>query len=189
MTIVQTGKDTGTDPSATEDPTGGSPLRRVAARFEEGILCLLLGTMIVLACLQIALRAFFDSGLLWADPLLRYLVLWSGLLGAAMATSRGKHIALDIASYLLPMWLHPLVLLACHLFSLLTSTVLSWASILFVRSEMEYGGPGLLAIPSWVWNLVFPLAFLLITLRYLKLFIITARGILRQVVLTSEAGG
>ncbi len=171
MIIVQTAKDTGTDPAAT-DQAGASLLGRAAARFEEGILCLLLGAMIVLACLQIALRAFFSSG----------------LLGAAMATSRERHIALDLAGYLLPVRLQPLVLLACHLFSLLTSGVLTWASILFLRSEMEYGGRSLLEIPSWVWNLVFPLAFALITLRYLLLLITTARRVLRQAAIPGEAG-
>lgn len=148
-----------------------SALLRGAARFEELVLCLLLTTMIVLACLQIVLRSVFSSGLDWADPLLRYLVLWSGLLGAAMATSRGSHIALDLAGFLLPPWLQPLVQALCNLFSLCTAGVLTWASYLFIRSEMEFGESGLLAIPSWGWNLIFPLAFALITMRYLVLLV------------------
>jgi len=146
-----------------------SSLVQKGARFEELVLCLLLGSMIMLACLQIALRTFFGGGLLWADPLLRYLVLWSGLLGAAMATSRGEHIALDLAGYLLPENLQPFVQMACHLFSLVTAGFLTWASILFLESEIEYGGPGLLDIPTWSWNAIFPLAFSLITMRYLIL--------------------
>lgn len=149
-------------------------IAQAAARFEEVVLGLLLSSMILLACLQIVLRTFFAGGLLWADPLLRYLVLWSGLLGASMATSRGSHIALDLAGYLIPKWLQPLIQLVCYLFSAITSGFLTWASVLFIRSEMEFGNPGLLAIPSWGWNLIFPLAFLLITLRYLVLLITTA---------------
>ncbi|SHO43237.1 TRAP transporter small permease [Desulfopila aestuarii] len=156
-----------------------SSLAQKGARFEELVLCLLLGFMIVLACVQIALRTFFGGGLLWADPLLRYLVLWSGLLGASMATSRGEHIALDLAGYLLPEKLQPLVQLACHLFALITSGFLTWASILFIQSEIEYGSPGLLDIPTWGWNMIFPLAFLLITLRYLALVFTTTTTILQ----------
>lgn len=147
-------------------PTGW--LQRLA-RFEEIVLCLLLAAMILLSCLQIGLRTFFASGLLWADPLLRYLVLWSGLLGAAMATSRNEHISLDLAGYLIPERLQPLIGLACNLFSLATAGCLTWAAILFLQSEIEYGGPGLLDVPSWGWNMIFPLAFGLITLRYLGL--------------------
>jgi TRAP-type C4-dicarboxylate transport system permease small subunit len=159
------------------DPKRSSLLQQ-GARFEELVLCLLLGFMILLACLQIALRTFFGGGLLWADPLLRYLVLWSGLLGAAMATSRGEHIALDLAGYLLPEKLQPLVQLACHLFSLITAGFLTWAAILFIQSEIEYSGPGLLDIPTWGWNAIFPLAFSLITLRCLILVVTTGTAML-----------
>lgn len=141
---------------------------------EAAVLCLLLGAMILLACLQILLRSVFSSGLFWAEPLLRYLVLWSGLLGAAMATSRGKHIALDLAGYLVPERWQPYLQLLIHLFSALVAACLTYAALLFLRSEMQYGGAGLFAIPSWMWNLVFPLVFALITVRYSILCCTTA---------------
>ena len=54
---------------------------------EDSILALLLFGMIVLSTSQIFLRNIFDSGIIWADPLLRVMVLWIGLLGALAATS------------------------------------------------------------------------------------------------------
>lgn len=136
-------------------------------RLEEGFLCLLLTLMIVLACLQIVLRGVFSGGLLWIDPLLRHMVLWSGLFGAAAATGKGKHIALDVASYLIPAPLTPWLRLLIHLFSAVVAVVLTWAAVIFVNNEMDFGGTSLLSIPSWCWNLVFPLAFALIGLRFL----------------------
>jgi TRAP-type C4-dicarboxylate transport system permease small subunit len=141
-------------------------LRTWAQRLEEGFLCLLLLAMILLACLQIALRLVFSEGLLWADPLLRYMVVWSGMFGAAVATKKGKHIALDVASYLVPAHLQSWLQLLIHLFSTLVSAALTWAAVLFVRNEAEFGSTTLLAMPSWLWNLVFPLAFGLITCRF-----------------------
>ena len=143
---------------------GGS--RHLLSRIEETVLSLLLMVMILLSCLQIVLRSVFSSGLLWADPLIQQLVLWSGLLGAVMATGRGKHIALDIINYLIPEKFQPLILLLTHLFSALTVTLLAYAAYLFLRSEIEYGRPGLLGLPSWSWNLIFPLAFVIIAIRY-----------------------
>ena len=172
MPIVPPTRPAAIEPSVMIVRKNASFVQR-AARFEELVLCLLLGAMILLACLQIALRTFMGGGLLWADPLLRYLVLWSGLLGAALATSRGEHIALDLAGYLLPEKLQPLIQLACHLFSLITAGFLTWAAILFMESEIQYGGPGLMGIPSWGWNAIFPLAFSLIALRYLLLIVHT----------------
>jgi TRAP-type C4-dicarboxylate transport system permease small subunit len=136
-------------------------------KLEEFFLCILLVSMIALACLQIVLRDFFSGGFLWADPLLRYMVLWSGMFGAAVATREGKHIALDVVSFLVPPHLKPWLQIVIHLFSSLVSMALTYAAFLFVRNEMEFGGIVLLSIPSWGWNLVFPLAFALISLRFL----------------------
>ncbi len=155
----------------------GGKLFKYGARLEETVLCLTLAVMIGLACLQIVLRSVFSSGLLWADPLLRYLVLWSGLLGAAMATSRGKHIALDVVGYLLPERFQPWVLLCTHLFSSTIAGWLTYAALLFIRSEAAYGGPGLFGLSTWVWNLVFPFTFLLIAVRYLILFVQAMQGL------------
>ncbi|NOQ46547.1 MAG: TRAP transporter small permease subunit [Desulfobulbaceae bacterium] len=136
-------------------------------RLLDGLLCLLLTTMIGLACLQIALRTFFSSGLLWADPLLRYLVLWSGMLGAVVATRERKHIAIDVVGYLAPPQVKPWMQLVLDLFSCLVTAALTWAAIVFVRNEADFGGSSLLSLPSWAWNLIFPLAFFLITVHFL----------------------
>jgi len=137
------------------------------ARVEEGILCLLLAAMVGIACWQIALRFLFAGGLVWADGLLRYLVLWSGMFGAVIATREGRHISIDIISHLAPGEFMPLLRLVIDLFSTAVSGVLTWAAMVFVQNERLYGGELLLTIPYWGWNLVFPIAFALITLRFL----------------------
>ena len=88
----------------------------ILTRTEETFLCLLLFAMILLACIQIFLRTFYSSGILWADPLLRYMVIWAGLFGAAVATKQSKHISIDIISHLVPEHFMPLlrVLLNFH---------------------------------------------------------------------------
>ncbi len=164
-------------------------LLALSDKAETTMLCLLLVAMIGLACLQIVLRTLFSGGLLWADPLLRYLVLWSGFLGAVLATSRGSHIALDLAGYLIPDRLQPLVALAAYLFSIIVSAVLTWASVLFLRSEIEFCSAALFNLPSWFWNLIFPLAFGLITFRYLILFITSGLNLLRSPASSAGADG
>ena len=46
-------------------------------RAEDALLVLLLSTMILLAGTQIVLRNMLDTGVVWIDPLLRVMVLWS----------------------------------------------------------------------------------------------------------------
>jgi len=135
---------------------------------EEIFISLLLLTMIFLASLQIFMRIFFDSGLVWAGPLLRHLVLWAGMLGAALATKHGKHITIDIFSHLLPdrgvLWLN----LILNLFAAVVCGFLTWAALLFIKNEIAFDtGRVLIGIPVWVLNLIFPLAFTLMAGRFL----------------------
>lgn len=152
--------------------TGAAAICRSFFRYleqaEEIFLCLLLLVMILLACTQILLRDFFATGFVWADPLLRYMVIWAGLFGADVATKKGKHITIDIISYLVPLrlqcWLHAVI----HLFSAAVCICLTYAALIFTRNEAAFpGNNGIFSIPSWVMNLAFPLAFGLISLRFL----------------------
>lgn len=136
-------------------------------RLIDGLLCILLLAMIFLACLQIGLRTFFSSGLLWADPLLRHLVIWCGMFGAVVATRERKHIAIDVLGYLAAEQIKPWIGLLVDLFSSSVAAALTWAAILFVRNEFSFGSLPLLHIPSWIWALIFPVGFALITLHFL----------------------
>lgn len=145
------------------------------SKIEEMTLGILLILIILLACAQIVLRSCFSTGFLWIDPLIRQLVLWAGLLGAVLATGKGQHISLDIVSYLAPEkirnWLNCLI----NLFSAIVCTFLTWASCLFLRDEYLYGGPGLFSISGWVWSLIFPVAFICMSLRFFYTAAISTR--------------
>ncbi len=148
-------------------------LARLTGKGEDLLLCLLLSLMLLLACLQIVMR-WTSGGLIWADPLLRYLVLWCGLLGGLKATGAGKHIALDFTGFLVPLFLRPWVAFTTDLFCTAAAGGLTFASWLFLRSEMEFGGTTLFGLPSWVLNSVFLLTFALMTIRYLVHSILAA---------------
>ncbi|KPK25576.1 MAG: hypothetical protein AMJ61_11585 [Desulfobacterales bacterium SG8_35_2] len=136
---------------------------------EEAFLCLLLLGMILLACVQIFLRTFYSSGILWADPLLRYMVVWAGLFGAAVATKQARHISIDIISHLLPEQFMPWLRVVLNFFSASVCILITYGAVTFVRDEALYGGRGILDIPSWVLNMVYPLAFSIIAVRFLIL--------------------
>ena len=136
--------------------------------FEETVISLLLVAMILLACLQIMLRDVFATGLAWADPLLRYMVLWVGLLGAAVATRMDKHIAIDIVSHLVPERFLGWMRVVIHLLSMVVCLVLTYAAVVFVGDEAAYGGGQvILGFASWQLNMIFPVAFGLMALRFL----------------------
>ncbi len=154
------------------------PCFRTLEKIEEIVLCILLLGMIGLASSQIFLRNVLSDGLLWADAFLRYLVLWTGLLGAVSATGKGKHIALDITGSKIPQRISAYIHLVVYLFCLGCAGGLTWASWLFVLGEKEFGGPGPLDIPLWLWNGIFPVSFGLIFLKYILLILLQFRNIL-----------
>jgi TRAP-type C4-dicarboxylate transport system permease small subunit len=135
--------------------------------FENAVLALLLGGMIILAVMQIGLRNFADTGFQWADPVLRILVLWLGLAGAIAATRDGKHINIDILSkYVAGRWLAATNVVT-ELFAAIVCALVGYVSYEFVLGEAEYGLGGAGNIPVWVYQSIIPVAFMLIAFRYL----------------------
>jgi TRAP-type C4-dicarboxylate transport system permease small subunit len=149
---------------ASKDQPGGI-FRRVH-QIEDLFLALLLGAMIVLAPLQIFLRNFFDSGIGWVDPLLRVLVLWVGLMGAVAASRFDSHIRIDVASKLLPRELASLLGALTSLFTGVIAGLVAWHSWRFVSGEWEFGGTAFSGVPAWMFEVVIPVAFGFIAIRY-----------------------
>jgi TRAP-type C4-dicarboxylate transport system permease small subunit len=132
-------------------------------RAEDALLVVLLSTMIVLAGTQIILRNFLDSGFVWIDPLLRVLVLWLGLLGATVATRNNKHIRIDLLSKLFDRNTHRLIQ---SLVGQGTCIVIAWYGLNWIRMDYADGLDSLLGIPAWMLEVIVPVAFGLIGLRY-----------------------
>ena len=135
-------------------------------KLEYVVLVFLLTVMVGLAFLQIFLRIFFATGILWGDPLLRHLVLWIALLGAAMATKEGKHINIDVISRVLPGRGKVAIQALTDLFSTCICVFLIQASLKFIRDEFQAGTLAFLKIPTWALTVIFPVAFGLIALRF-----------------------
>jgi TRAP-type C4-dicarboxylate transport system permease small subunit len=144
-------------------------------RAEDGLLALLLSIMIVLAGTQILLRNFFDSGFVWIDPLLRVLVLWLGLIGATVATRHNKHIRIDLLSRSFKRNTHRLIQALVGQVSAWTCLVIGWNGLDWIRLDYNEAVTWFADIPAWAVEIIVPLAFALIGLRYLLLSIDSGR--------------
>ena len=140
---------------------------RLLHRMEEGFLAVLVGAMILLAFAQIILRDLFAASLPWGDPLIRHLVLWTSFLGALLATRRGKHITIDLLPRLLSGRRRNLVEAATGLYSALMCAVLTWISLRFISHERSFGSREFLDLATWELQLIFPLTFGLMSVRFL----------------------
>jgi TRAP-type C4-dicarboxylate transport system permease small subunit len=128
---------------------------------------LLLAGLIGLGVLQIVLRNFFQSGLLWADPLMRHIVLWLGCLGAALATAHLRHINIDVFTRLLPARLRPVRRGIIYTATAVAAFVLGIAALRLVSDEREYGDIAFGSLQTWMLQIVLPFAFFLIAYRSL----------------------
>jgi len=135
-------------------------------RVEDGVLALLLGGMILLASAQIFLRNLAETGLVWADPVLRALVLWVGLLAALVASRANNHISVDVLSRLLRGRAKVAVQALTCFFTTAVCGLLAYHAGRFVVSEWQAGTEAFLGIPAWAVEAVLPFAFGLMALRY-----------------------
>ena len=136
-------------------------------RVEVAVIALLLFALIFFGCLQIVLRNFFHSGLVWADPLMRHIVLWLGCLGGVMATSKMRHINIDILTRLLPQQLQGIRDRIVNLATALATSVLGLAALKLVVDERMFGEKDFLGIDVWMLQLILPVAFFMICYRSL----------------------
>ena len=148
-----------------DQPPG--PLATWLRRIEDGVLALLLGSLIIIAGGQILLRNVFSIGLSWTDELLRLLVLWLALIGAVAASRGDRHIAIDLLSRLLPSgWIRFMTALT-SVFTAAICAILAFQSWAFVSLSREFDDQLLGGLPAWPFQIVLPVAFALMAARYL----------------------
>ena len=143
----------------------------ILQKIEDTVLVGLLLLMISMAVLQIFMRNLFDSGILWGDSLVKVLVLWIGLLGAMIASRNSHHISIDILSKFLPEQIKKITNFIISVFTSLVCGVMAYYSLSFVIMEKQDGYTAFANIPAWVCESIIPIAFAIISLRYLFLSI------------------
>lgn len=141
-------------------------LRRYGCLFEDSVLIALLLSMIVLSVLQILLRNVFETGLFWADGLLRIEVLWLALVGAIVASREDRHITIDLFTRYVPPRLRLALRVLTDLFTDVVCSLLAWYAWRFVRVEQEFGSILLGQYPSWIFQSIIPVGFGVIAYRY-----------------------
>ena len=134
---------------------------------ETGILVVLLLSMIVLAVVQIIMRNFFSSGLLWVDSFVRIAVLWMALLGAMVASRKGKHITIEVFSQNLSDRMQHIIRRITDTYTAVICFVVMYYSFVLVKIEYEDAGLAFAFVPNWLCEAIIPFAFLVIGLRYM----------------------
>lgn len=134
---------------------------------ENAALVLLLCSMIVLAVGQIVLREVFSTGYVWADELLKLMVLWLAMVGSIAACRDNRHIRIDVLSHLLPQSVVRFTQMIVDVFAAAVCAVIAWQAYRYLQVEIEFEDTVLIDTPSWAAHVIMPLAFALIAYRFM----------------------
>jgi TRAP-type C4-dicarboxylate transport system permease small subunit len=137
-------------------------------RIENALLAVLVLILVLLAGTQIVLRDFFDTGLSWADPLMRSLVLWTGMLGALAAVRDDKHIALDVLQrFLSPKAQRAARIVTLGFAAIVCAVVAYYCYTMLAIDLAESTQAGATTkVPAWLPESILPAAFGLMALRF-----------------------
>ncbi len=151
---------------------------RALAKVEEVLLALLLIGLVVLAATQVLLRNVWSTSIDWADLTLQNATVLIGLLGAAVATSEGRHLNIDVFGRKLSGRSAFLLRVVIGVFGVVICTLLTrggwetfvanyipwkanlptgWSVAKMLRQELAEG-----SFPQWLSQVLLPIGFALI---------------------------
>lgn len=153
-------------------------MKRLAAKLlafinkaEDWFLITMLAVMVILAVTQIFYRNVFGEGVVWIDPFLRILVLWVAISGAVVAARTNNHIRIDFFTRYFSVAISKYIQRLAYAFSVYICGLIAWHAARFVRMDYDYQTLAFAAVPAWLTEMIIPIGFFLMALRYLVLFI------------------
>lgn len=119
-------------------------------RITELLLLIVLTAMSVVVFLQVLFRYVLGLPLFWTEEFARYCLVWASLLGAAVATKRGQHIAVTFVMERLPARLHRFFRVVALFSVAVILAIIMWGGIQLVMVTRAQISPALripMAIP------------------------------------------
>ncbi len=141
---------------------------------EDVLLVTLLGGMMLVAVGQVIAREIFEEGFFWAGELVRLMVLWLAMVGSIAACRENRHIRIDAISHLLSDRAVGIARMLVDTFAAVVCGVIAWNAWRYLQLEIEFEDTVLIDTPAWVAHLVVPVAFALLSYRFLVSVLQTA---------------
>lgn len=117
--------------------------------------------------INVVLRYVFASGIVWAEEMTRYTMLWTVFVGAGVVTREGTHVSMEAFFNLWPSRLQRVAFLAINLFCIATIAFIVYFGIGMVRLVVETGQISEAAfLPMWIIYGAVPTGGVLMILGY-----------------------
>ncbi len=139
-------------------------IKSLFIKIESILLITALITTVILSLTQIILRYFFQSGILWIDPFVRYLIIIFCLFGTSLGIKHDQYIGMEVISnFLKPQKLIILKIIA-YIATLVALIILIFPSYDFI-SIMKLEKKILIPlIPTWYFSTIILIGFIFITI-------------------------
>jgi TRAP-type C4-dicarboxylate transport system permease small subunit len=143
-------------------------LRCMFGQMEGAIAGMLLALGLGIVMLEIVSRALASTSFLWSEELSRYVLIWITYFGAAAVTRDNSHIRVEFLIDRLHPAARRIVEMLVALLCLVFSTVICIVSMRYVSDSRDLGmmsADSYLPVPIWVFQLIIPIGFGLISFR------------------------
>lgn len=151
-------------PTSLDD--AGTKPERLGTRLERGLVTLLLVAMILLPAASTVARRLLGRDLPGSSVLAQHITLWVGFLGALLATATGRHLALSTLDLVPQGWPRRAASFFTQAVSAAVCALLAWASTELVQSEWTGFGRVAFGIRTAWSELVMPVGFAAMALRF-----------------------
>ena len=141
------------------------PWRRALVRAENLVVVAALAVMVLLPCVEIVLRRFFQTGIASSAPIVQHLVLVVGTLGAALAARENRLLSLSTITHYLRGRYKTAALAFSNGFAAAICALLCGASVEFVLAQRRLGRELAYGVPVWWAQALLVAGFGLIAVR------------------------
>jgi len=157
---------------------------------ERGVIALLAGAALVLACNAMLSRYLLPGlALDWTFEVIIFLVIWAVFLAAARLVTVGGHIRIDIVLQRLGPRAQRWFALFAAALALAVAILLLWSGVLVVSEALRWGetSSSTLRVPLWIYYLSLPVGAALMALRLVLRIVGLATGSVYDSVYSSKA--
>jgi C4-dicarboxylate transporter DctQ subunit len=155
----------------------GLLIRNTIDRLEEGFMAVSLAFMTLLTFTQVVLREF-GGGWVWSLEATTYTFGWMVLVGMSYGVRTKSHIAVDLFAKKLPPPIRRIVALTAVGLCLVYCSFMFYGGSIFVDRLMMLGNNARdIPLPRWLLTSIIPVAFMLLTYRFLELAWAINKGI------------
>lgn len=142
-------------------------LDTLLCRIEEAVIALLLSSASLILFVNVVARYVFNTGLVWAEEVVRYQIIWLVFIGGSVAARKGIHIGVEAVLHLLPDAMARLLRIAVAALCVLFCALLVYYGADLVAQTRMFGQktPAMQA-PFWMIQLAIPVGAALMGLRF-----------------------